>query len=485
MPARKIVLPSFVVTDLAEAGDADAVQIVVPQSAHTKGGQYFIRPKKIERESFRRDGRPTWVPHRFNLYPVVLDADGLPWAEANMWILDMLESTVAPSMTTYASIAEDLAGYRRFLDENSGIQWLHFPTHKLQRPTYRFNGHLKHLIQNNEIAPATAKRRMATVIRFYRWLQQERLFIPANAPWKASDRFVEFTDMHGFKRSKTVTTTDVSIRVAKQDDPYDGTIDDGGKLRPLPQEEQEWLLDALLSLGNTEMTLIHLFGLLTGARIQTILTFRLEHALIDTERTQGNVLRLPVGPGTAIDTKNDKKLVIHIPLWFHRMLRTYAQSDRAKARRARAAGGDRADQYLFLSVRGAPLYTAESDAREFDATNTLRHAKVGQGVRQYIKERIIPFIREKYGVPSFHYRFHDTRATFGMNLVDEKMKFVETGEATLKDVMDFVQARMGHASSVTTERYLTYRSRLKLIRAAQDGWEARLEELARRVMVVA
>ncbi|HJW25892.1 MAG TPA: hypothetical protein VJ576_13430 [Rhodocyclaceae bacterium] len=479
MPARKTVLPSFVATDLADAGDPDAIQVTIPPSSQTAGGHYFVRPQRIERESFRRDGKPTWMPHRFNLYPVVLDADGVPWAEANMWILDMLEGVTAPSMATYASIAEDLAGYRRFLDE-TGVEWLHFPTHKLQRPTYRFNGHLKHLIQNDEIAPSTAKRRMATVIRFYRWLQEEEFFAPANAAWKASDRFVEFTDLHGLKRSKTVITTDVSIRVTKQENPYDGTIDDGGKLRPLPQEEQEWLLDALLSLGNTEMTLIHLFGLLTGARIQTVLTFRLKHALLDTGCTEGDMLRLPVGPGTGIDTKNNKKLVIHIPLWFHRMLRTYALSDRAKGRRARAAGGDGADQYLFLSIRGAPLYTAEGQV--FDAANTVRHAKVGQGVRQYIKERIIPFIRATFGVPSFHYRFHDTRATFGMNLVDEWMKLVETGQATLKDVMDFVQARMGHTSSATTERYLNYRSRLKLVRAAQDGWEARLEELARRAM---
>lgn len=480
MSARNTVLPSFVVTELADARDADAIQVDIPQSSRTKGGRYFIRPKKVERETFRRDGKPKWVPHRFNLYPVVLDADGEPWAEANMWILDMLECTVTPSMTTYASIAEDLAGYRRFLDE-TGIDWLHFPAHKLERPTYRFNGHLKHLIQNDEIAPTTAKRRIATVIRFYRWLQEEQIFVPAHSPWKASDRLVEFTDLHGFKRSKTVTTTDVSIRVARPDNPYDGTIDDGGKLRPLPQEEQEWLLDALLSLGNTEMTLIHLFGLLTGARIQTILTLRLKHALIDTGRTQGDVLRLPVGPGTAIDTKNDKRLTIHIPLWFHRMLQIYALSDRAKIRRSRAAGGDRTDQYLFLSVRGAPLYMAESDTRTFDATNRLRHSKVGQGVRQYIRERIIPFVREKYGVPAFHYRFHDTRATFGMNLVDERMKLVEAGQ--LKEVIDFVQARMGHASSATTERYLTYRSRLKMVQAAQDGWEARLEELAQRAMV--
>ncbi len=481
MPARKTLLPSLVVTSVAEQGDIESIEVVIPASTLTEGGAYFIRPKTVEQESRRRDGKPALILHHYNLFPVVLDASGAPWAEACMWILGALEGTVAPSMSSYASIAEDLAAYRRFLDE-TGIDWLSFPSHKLQRPTYRFNGHLKHLIQNNEVGASTAKRRMATVIRFYRWLQNEGVFTPEHAPWKTSDRFIGFTDTHGFKRSKTVITTDVSIRIARQDDPYDGCIDDGGKLRPLPQEEQEWLMDALITLGNTEMTLIHLFGMLTGARIQTILTFRVKHAMVEFEDDQQGELRFPVGPGTGIDTKNNKQLVLHIPFWFYRMLRTYVLSERARNRRDRADGGDNENQYLFLSVRGAPLYTAQSDATTFNATNTLRHAKVGQGVRQYIKERVLPFISAKYGVKGFHYQFHDTRATFGMNMVDEKMKLVEQKKSTLKEVMDFVQSRMGHASVTTTERYLTYRSRLKMARAAQDGWESRLEKLALSVM---
>jgi integrase len=48
--------------------------------------------------------------------------------------------------------------------------------------------------------------------------------------------------------------------------------------------------------------------------------------------------------------------------------------------------------------------------------------------------------------------------------------------------MEFVRVRMGHSSLATTERYLTYRSRLDLARAVQDGWEARLEMLARQAM---
>lgn len=482
MTARKTLLPSFALTEVTDRDDPNGVEVRVSGSSGENDFCYFIRPKMVEGEDARRDGKPVWTPHRFNLFPIVLDSTGAPWAEANMWILHSLQGRVAPAMSTYASIAEDLSAYRRFLDETS-IEWLYFPAHKLQRPTYRFNGHLKHLVHGAEIAPSTAKRRMATVIRFYRWLQEDGAFVPENPPWKASDRYIQFSDQHGFKRTKAVTTTDLSIRVAQQDNPYDDRIDDGGKLRPLPQIEQEWVLDALISLGNTEMTLIHLFGLVTGARIQTILTFRVKHALAAFDEHSIGNLRFPVGPGTGIDTKNDKKLVLHIPVWFYRLLRIYALSDRARGRRMRAAGGDTEEQYLFLSIRGAPLYSAQAEANSFNEANTLRHAKLGQGVRQYIRDHVLPFIREKHGVSAFHYQFHDTRATFGMNLVDAKLTLVEQKKATLKDVMEFVRVRMGHTSIATTERYLTYRSRLKMVRAVQDDWESRLEKLAEQAMV--
>lgn len=472
--ARKAILPRFVVTELAEEDDSSATQIEI-----APGRSYFIRPKMVPGESNRRDGKPKWVPTQFNLYPVILNGDGAPWPEANLWILSTLESKVNPVMTSFASIAEDLAAYLRFIEEYE-IDWLNFPSQKLHRPTYRFNGHLKHLVQSQEIKASTAKRRMSAVIRFYRWLMEEKIFVPEYPPWKESDRYIEFKGHYGESAIKKVTTTDVSIHVTKQDDPYDGCIDDGGKLRPLPQHEQEWLMDALITLGNTEMTLIHLFGLLTGARIQTILTFLVRDVLKNHGGNPPGFLRYPVGPGTGIDTKNDKKLVLHIPVWLYEMLHTYASSERAKIRRLRAIGGDTEDQYLFLSIRGAPLYTSKQD-ESLGESNELRHKKCGQGVRQYMTDYIIPFIRKKYD-SRFHYQFHDTRATYGMNLVDTRFILIEKKESTLKEVLDFVQARMGHASPATTERYLNYRSRLKMVHAVQDGWESKLERMARRAM---
>ncbi|WP_229800251.1 site-specific integrase [Vogesella alkaliphila] len=380
-------------------------------------------------------------------------------------------------MSTYSSIADDLAAYRRYLDE-AGIDWMHFPAHKLSRPTYRYSGHLKLAIAAGEIASSTAKRRMSAVISFYAWLISEGVLAPEYSPWKASDRYIELKDTHGFKFSKRVTTTDVSLHIAKQDDPYAGTIDDGGKLRPLSQDEQAWLLEALISLSNTEMTLIHLFALLTGARIQTILTFRVRHVLLELDEPHPFELRFPVGPGTGIDTKNDKQLVLHIPVWFYQMLRTYAQSERARRRRHRAVGGDTEDQYLFLSIRGTPLYQSKAGSQTFNASASIRHAKAGQGVRQFITERVIPFIREKYNTPGFSYQFHDTRATFGMNLTDAQLGLVSKGEVTLHEAREFVKNRMCHESSATTDRYLQYRKNLKLVRAATAAYSNHLRQLA-------
>lgn len=474
--ARKILLPIFVLTELTESTGHESILIKLP--AGSPNTAYFIRPKPTE----------TVIKHglsqarsNFNLFPIVLDADAVPWAEANIYLLARMQDSLNLVMSTYSSIADDLAAYRRFLDETQ-IDWTDFPKHKLSRPTYRYSGHLRLAVAAGAIAGSTAKRRMSAVISFYTWLNDEGVLIPNHAPWKASDRYIGLKDTRGFNFTKRVVTTDVSIRVLKQNDPYAGTIDDGGRLRPLSQEEQGWLVDALTSIGNTEMTLIHLFGLLTGARIQTILTFRLHHVLTEVENPSLFELRFPVGPSTGIDTKNDKQIVLHIPLWFYKILRTYAHSDRARRRRCIAEGGDVEDQYLFLSVRGAPLYQCKAESQNFDESSHLRHTKTGQGVRQFMTERVIPFIRDKYNAPKFHYKFHDIRASFGMNLTDIQLDRVNKGEVTLHQAREFVKTRMCHESSATTDLYLQYRNNLRFIRSVGAEYDNHLRCLAQHAL---
>lgn len=469
------LLPRLVITELSQPNDEEATKVTIPNGSTEV--TYYVRPKQQTEITAMKHEAGT----RFNLFPIVLDITGAPWAEANIYLLSKMGRSLSPVMSTCASIANDLAAYRKFLDETK-IDWTVFPANKLSRPTYRYHAYLKHAVADGAVAASTAKRRMSAVITFYSWLESEGTLIPQHKPWKESDRFIGLTDIYGLKFSKRVTTTDISIHMPKKIDPYTEAIDDSGKLRPLPVDEQEWLLDALITLANTEMTLIHLFGLLTGARLQTILTFRVSHVLTDPTELKCGVLRLAVGPGTGIDTKNDKRQVLHIPSWFYQKLHTYAHSERAIKRRQKAQGGDTIHQYLFLSVRGTPLYRSKRDNREFDAQNNLRHQKTGQGVRQFITEKVIPFIRNKNNTPRFHYRFHDTRASFGMNLTDFQLDLVAKGEITLHQAREFVKTCMGHESSVTTDRYLQYRSNLKIVRNISEKYESHLRQLAERAL---
>jgi integrase len=476
MPAtRKLLLPQMVVTVLADASDADSTRIEFPD-----GGMYYLRPIQDAETRKRLDSQGLWVGSRFNLFPVVMDTNGVPWAEANIYLLSRIEDAVEPRMSTYSGIADGLGAYRHFLDEKR-IDWTWFPAHKLSRPTYRFSGFLKLAVRAGEVSASTASRWMGAVIAFYKWMREEGLLVLEHQPWKESDRYIQLSDTKGATFTKKVTSTDVGIKVPKSQDPYVDTIDDGGKLRPLTKEEQDWLLEALAAIGNTEMTLIHVFAMVTGARIQTILTFKVRHTLVELDDPDQQELRFAVGPGTGVDTKGDKPGVLHIPMWLYEALAVYAQSDRARRRRERAPGGDTDDQYLFLSERGAALYQSKADAAKFDSNAKLRHAKSGQAVRQFIAERVLPFIREHHAM-HFKYQFHDTRATHGMNLTDDRLALVASGEITLHQAREFVKTRMGHSSAAVTDRYLNYRSNLHLTRQVNSDYDSHLRDVTKAAM---
>lgn len=473
--AKKTVLPALVVTCVAEPDDPQATRVELPE-----GMTYFIKPIQDAETRKRVDGEPSWMRGRFNLYPLVRDAVGVPWAEANVFILAKLEEAMKLRMSTFSGAADGLRTFRTFLDEK-GIDWTVFPAHKLLRPTYRFNGHLRHAIEAGKCADTTARRWMSAVVAFYKWCDEEGVFHPAHEPWKETDRFVEMKDAKGFSFAKKVKTTDVAIKVVKQDDPYTGYIEDGGKLKPLNEDQQMWVLEALVTEGNTEMTLIHLLALFTGARIQTVLTFCVRHAQLEIDDDMEGELRFPVGPGTGVDTKWDKQMTLHIPVWLYRQLQTYSFSERAIGRRRKARGGDTEDQYLFLSERGAPLYRSKADVDVFDPDLDVHHEKQGQALRQFITDRVLPFVNSRHA-GSFHYQFHDLRASYGMNLTDHQQTLVARGEVTSHQAREFVRVRMGHSSAAVTDRYLNYRSNLHLARMAGQGYDERLKALAQKAL---
>lgn len=469
--ARRTVLPRFTLTETTANPEEATQTIFLPNGDH-----YFIREKCEPDSGTRIDGKPRWVQSTFDRFPLVIKGNGEPWYEANIWIMKRLEGKPQPDMETFVGMAYDLAVFWRFIEEKN-LDWLNFPDFKLHRPTYRYSSHLRRAMMLGEISDTTAKRRMSRVVSFYRGLLRDKLIALANEPWEEGRAYIHMSDGHGETMSIQVLTTDVAIKTPRAIDPCDDTIEDGGKLRPLPPEEQKWLLDALTFRRHPETLLTHLFALATGARIQTVLTTRLRHFIQEYEGDKP--VRLLAGPGTGIDTKGGKRMTLLVPAWLYRALRVYALSDRATKRRRKASGGDTLNQYLFLSPRGAPLYVHKMD--EHYGERMVRHAKKGGTLRMYMKKYVISFIRKKYS-PTFSYRFHDLRATFGMNLVDASAEAMNRGDVTYTQVLQMVAGRLCHSSMVVTERYLKYRSRINIAHDAQGEWEANLEEITRKAL---
>ena len=270
----------------------------------------------------------------FAKLPLVLNSDGSPWVPACLWLVERARAKPL-GIASLKPLAQDLAAYRGYLDEMA-LEWDDFcAVDKYVRPTYLYRTRLSELVNARSLMPTTAKRRMSSVIAFYRFAMTDvRLgFEPANPPWVDKGVNIHYRDDKGFKQIAEVTTTDISMKVAKREDGWDGSIDDGGKLRPLPVDEQRALVAALKRLGNVEYSLMHWVALLTGAREMTVLTLRVR----DFERPSGSIWQWPhklrCGPGTGIDTKRDVQGVyLTICRELYEMLHAYALSEQAYKR---------------------------------------------------------------------------------------------------------------------------------------------------------
>ena len=432
-----------------------------------------------------RDGRPFWAERlqshfRDNCYhyPVVLDPDGSPWQEANRYLLSRLADISPISHRTLESIAGDLAHFRQWqLDDD--IDFLNVPGRPRARPTYRYCAFLHDLVGFRTIKASTAKRRMSTVQNFYRWLEHDGVRFP-HPLWVESDTRLSFKDAKGLQHQKQVKSTDLtrSFRISRQSHDFSEYLEDGGKLRPLPKDEQIALVEALKRIGNTEMTLAFLLALTTGARLQTVFTLRSKH--VASPPRNGTVSkRIKVGHGTLVNTKYGKQMTLLVPVWLYTRLQIYSQSPRRLQRVAKSQHTypEVDEQYLFLTRAGQPYYMATSDPFAF----LYRSPPRGNAVTQFIHQQLMPNLNQ-HG-HDFTFRFHDLRASFGMNLVESLFDQHSERHATDEQRPEFFQAlmyvreRMGHSQLSTTEGYLNYRKKFKIASHLQSEFESFLERI--------
>jgi hypothetical protein len=317
---------------------------------------------------------------------------------------------------------------------------------------------------------------MSTVIGLYRFLMKDQHlgFRPQNAPWVDRTVGIEYRDKQGFKRVLEVRSADVGIRVPKHDYAWDGCIDDGGKLLPLSPPEQMALVKALKKLDNPEYELMHYVSILSGARVQTVLCLRWGDFAVSPSQINQWPFKLQCGPGTGIDTKSDATNVyLSIQRDLYERLHVYATSDRAKARREKSKRKQDPINYLFLSNQGGPYYESKDDRNALrESTEPLRRSSpTGQNLRTFINDHVIPEIQRT--LPNFRYKFHDLRATFGVNWVDAVMTDGDTQERYTW-ARDQLRKLMWHTSASTTDRYLKYRQHMHQLEKADAGWNRQL-----------
>lgn len=230
--ARTIVLPSFSLTETCNEEEDGAIKVVIPQTIVTNSQTYFTRNFGMGSRSVLDSNA-----YKYNFFPIVLCNDGSPWKEANLFILSKLEGSINPTMTTFQSIAADLADYRSYLDQEE-IDPFNFPNRKLLRPTYRYRNFNVLKVQAGELSLNTAKRRVGVVISFYNWIINESIAEIENSPWTEKNGHISIKNRHGAIVCNKLKSTDLSIRTPKSENPYSETIQDSGELRPLKHSEQ-------------------------------------------------------------------------------------------------------------------------------------------------------------------------------------------------------------------------------------------------------
>ena len=426
-------------------------------------------------------------------FPIMLRGDGAPWDLGNLYLMRKfteMAKIAPPIIETIRSIAKHLVMYLRWIEHirtnGQDIHELYFPEEEEKRVTWAYYRYLKRLLReaNQPISLGVARSRMQTVINFYRGLSEWNLVSESaieNPAYESNLIGIPIVNSVGIRFMKTVVTTNFKIPNPQRSKL--GVIMDGGTLRPLTEEEQSLVLEELGASSNRAFQLMCLVALFTGARIQTIGTLRVKNVyeLLQKKPKNGEVL-LRVGAGTGVDTKNQKRYRLHIPIELVQMLRDYIESQECKDRRALSFYGETEENYIFLTSTGSSFYTSSSEiidrqegqfSKRISARDRVNFTiQKGNAVRNYLS-RLIRDIRQKH--PDFNaFGLHDLRATYGMN-------FVRDADASgAKDIRDELKDRMGHSKFETTQCYLNFDQNNEMVKKASAYHHERINRTLTR-----
>lgn len=453
------ILPRLILSNISSSEAAEAKK--------RKVGEYLYYYKDSESMS-------SYHSMKFNRFPIVLNCDNSVWKEGTIYLLVRAVGVIGVNMLTLHNLAYDLSAYRKFLyDEQLEVTYI--PERKSMRPYYQYKYHLMSLCNDKKISFNTAKRRMSSVIGFYRWMKVAGLIDMTSSLWSEKDIYINVSDTFGLMKKIRIVKTDLSIKVKNQNSNNQLAIYDGGALKPLTKKEQKALIETLLENKNIEMRLIFMLALFTGARIQTILT--LPCSVFLEELASGDKYKMiSIGFGTGVDSKNNKRTVISVPGWLYLKVKTYVNSQRARKRSDKAKPAS-VSRLVFLTSQGSPYYMPNEERETFLDGYVTTYISNGQSVRQFLANKIIPIMRVKLKVDDFTFRFHDLRATFGLNISELQLLMVDKGMISLHQAREFVKTAMGHSNYRTTDGYLKYSREINTLTQYQDDYESYIKQL--------
>lgn len=441
-----------------------------------------IEPYPVERIPYQKA--------TINTLYVILHPDGSIWRDGSLYLY-YLSAERGRSAETIENIAGDLC---HFMNEimKGGRDYLNFEGEEFSRPTYYYQSVMKRAIlrrtrssttesgpkgEPGKLRRRTANRKTTSMIGFYRWLVSTGRFRPQQDMWQSSTKYIRYTDRHGFTQTKEVISTDLTFRVTREIS-AEGYIEDGGKLYPISRDNQRALIDSLVRLQNPEMLLIYTVALTTGMRMQSILTLRFSSIRQDVgspdDENREALYGIEIGGQTKVEAKGNKSEKVLMPAWMHYRLTIYLNSKRYKERAMKSPIDDAVDDYVFLTRTGKPYYVAEEDSELFDYSNER-----GSAIRQF-NQRIHKELKKLF--QEFKFQFHDLRATFGMNLIEDYMKNHKEVEICQNALLDLVRGRLNHSSIEVSLRYLRFRADHPLIAHAQSEFESHLEGVITEAM---
>ena len=410
-------------------------------------------------------------------FPIIIQGDGQPSEIFNLYLMRKLQQTIQYDFKTFASIANQLVDFQRFLEDEQ-LDCLKF--HKVKQLNTIFKYRTRLIEQTNAglIAASSARGRINAVVNFYRFIMTEDLVdhLDYGLPFQDVYKYIAVDNEFGARRKMAIKSHDLAIHIPAKAQNSEAIVD-GGELSPLTVEEQTVVLKALQK-SSREYQLIFYLALFTGARLQTICTLRIK-SLFNREPDGHGFIRLPVGAGTGVDTKFQKPMTLLIPNWLAQDLKIYINSEQARQRRQKSNYGDSDENYVFLTKLGTPYYSSKAEQQELtekikasDSFRTKVKLYEGEAVRSYLKIVLLPEIH-LIDTQFQSFKFHDLRASFGMNLLESQLQYLPEGHSAMTAV-EYVQARMGHRNISTTLQYLNYKSRLQWHSKVQYEYESSL-----------